>query len=384
MSFEKVTVEKVNGECHMASKIPNQENKYYPNWLTFTKVVMGFVKQHTGKGIGPHKRNDKNGLPDHLFNHLKKHMHYSNDLKNVEKLSEYTRQMDLNLYEPDIRAFSYEKVFQNELLNILRYTLINVHDEVELKPADEYYGPEIYGQCDLLLNTVVVELKRDGALFNKMKQGCNEEDLWKRLLLQAWCYINHLSHSVDEDGYYIPLKDGFTKLVISTPNRITLMKVVCDYGSKNGPQLYITKIYDNNRIKNPKIPTIAKYITWFNFYHSKISEEDIQNDFYFYFYNKRIMLNKLSDKEIHHHAENYKACVLADFSHLGKKHKDIINVIKKNMKRGYKFKSKTIGSCKLTKAANKWYKQNITAPQKPIKKWFYDRDNVALEKALEK
>ena len=360
----------------MLKKVPNSKKEYYPSYEQFVERCKPFVMYHIGRRISPFghcklkpvKKWTKNYISNEEMKKLKTYIHIKEESVNVDEMLKFTRKVPKDVYNGSCMSDTYESLIQEEIMQLLQYNNVVVSKEVEIeKPAriKNTYIPRTIGQCDLLLNAVVVELKSIKSKL-KCKNAVYQEDFWIRCILQAWNYVQHLNFSYSYDTDTITSKkEHFQKIVVTDAYTIIMCLVRCVY-VKDVPHLEIKNVYRNN---NTNILDIASYITWFNFYMEKISENDIINDLRVYFQNNNCVANKQTFCKIF---ENYKMCVKANFDHIDNKKmlKLIIKASKLNIAKNMLLKNQKVEPKDHVSRKDISMLKNEIQMQKDVKIWF--------------
>lgn len=352
----------------------NRTNEYCPYHKMENSpnsfIYQLFVKK-LNKGVVPNPGcfTSQKYLDTEELKRFKKYFNIIDNNKIKDKnIFKYTRLVSKNNYKLNSETYKNcyhsEKFVQYEIKKLLEYMNIKVKDEVEVtKPLDNngneypiYMKKEddirfqkqmndknnknkLYtrGQCDLLLNTVVVELKCINTM-NNYKNGeysccggktMSDSEFWLRVILQAWRYIERFEfemvpdmHNKQRNPEIVKIKkteEKFTKIAVTNGCDIILAKV-CSYKKGDDIYLKVDKIFEhtmNNLTEHPlrynryepviDLPKIAQCIAWFNFYRSIINEDDVLNDFLFFV--KKNGIIELHSLDI----QDYKNKVAADW-----------------------------------------------------------------------
>lgn len=455
MSYPKVNVKrskeyfyndhngKIENRNVMQDKIPGFNNKYYCLYNDYINGILPFVYYHlyNHKLINPSGYNDLNKLTVEDLEYLIKFIKIKSTKYSGIGMLKYTRKISKNVFTKDnIEGKKYETVIQDKIKQILKYNKISVSDEVEVQyPKNiiknvNFYDPKeiamlniktppkTKGQCDLLLNTLVVELKSCNAtitgikrisIFNRSKKFDNIKKFWLRVILQAWnyierfnyCYIGNNGRPIKNNDFYKKdFKQNFNKIVVTNGYNIILAKVYCKYSIKKQTKiLYIEPIintsyyrldYSNFNDINLNLPMIAQYITWFNFYDSFISNDDIVTDLRFYAENNGfVSLNSIKMDDYKNKVKaNWEQCELTNktFNNLINKAK-YLYIVKKllltnsdtlnNEENWFINRYKCIVNKKKRKE-NKMYIIKEILQQKRIKNMFINHQSVMNRKKL--
>lgn len=216
-------------------------------------------------------------------------VHYENYL-NIDLT--YTRKVNATVDYYDGKPIKNVKIaetyIQTIILNILKSNQIKVNEEVRITDINRFQP-----RCDLILNTILVELKSTKSMIYKRQNShptMDNEEFWLRVIFQAWFYNGRFNYN--DKGQSL---NEYKKIIVSDGTHIMLVEVMLEeIGDKFIFRINVlldhTDDYEIEQKVNYnsdyevylQLSKISQYITWFNFHNSAISSKDVVSDLRFY------------------------------------------------------------------------------------------------------